>query len=42
MDEYGHLFPESNDQTNAALENVFGPSADKLPTNNEAELRLNA
>jgi integrase len=42
MDEYGHLFPESNEQTNAALENFFGPSADKLPTNNEAKFRLNA
>jgi integrase len=42
MDEYGHLFPESNEQTTAALENVFGPSAAKLPTNNEGELRRNA
>jgi hypothetical protein len=42
MDENGHLFPEPNDQTKAALGNVFGPAADNLPTNKEEELRLNA
>lgn len=33
IDTYGHLFPNANEHASAALQDLFGEAADKLPTN---------